>query len=83
MRLETFIDGELTLWFEPRILPVTRAIAERWGKMDGLRQRAGRPLNTADGLIAATAYEHGFTLVTRNLRDFMDLEIALFNPWEG
>jgi predicted nucleic acid-binding protein len=37
----------------------------------------------ADGLIAATALEHGLTLVTRNVRDFSELGITLFNPWEA
>jgi predicted nucleic acid-binding protein len=30
-------------------------IAERWGVLNGERQLAGRPLNIADGMIAATA----------------------------
>ena len=36
----------------------------------------------ADGLIAATALEHGLTVVTRNVKDFTGLGVSLFNPWE-
>ena len=36
----------------------------------------------ADGLIAATAFEHDCTVVTRNVRDFTDLGLTVFNPWE-
>lgn len=36
---------------------------------------------TADGLIAATAIEHGLTIVTRNVKDFGGIEVPLFNPW--
>jgi predicted nucleic acid-binding protein len=36
-----------------------------------------------DGVIAATALEHGLTLVTRNVRDFAGLGVVLLNPWEG
>jgi predicted nucleic acid-binding protein len=36
----------------------------------------------ADGLIAATALEHDLTVVTRNVRDFTGLGVALLNPWE-
>jgi predicted nucleic acid-binding protein len=42
----------------------------------------GSPLNTADGMIAATAAEHSLTLVTRNTKDFSDLGLDVFNPWE-
>lgn len=34
-----------------------------------------------DAMIAATAMEHGFTVVTRNVSDFADAGVALLNPW--
>jgi toxin FitB len=69
--------------FDERILPVTYAIADRWGSLDGGCQLRGAPLNTADGLIAATALEHDLTLVTRNVKDFAGLGVTLFNPWDA
>jgi predicted nucleic acid-binding protein len=33
-------------------------------------------------MIAATAREHSLTLVTRNVKDFVDLGLVLLNPWE-
>lgn len=80
--LESWMEADLSILFSGRTLSVTRSIAERWGVLDGERQLAGRPLNMADGLIAATALEHGLTLVTRNVRDFIGLGVTLFNPWE-
>lgn len=82
VKLERFIDLTVPSWFEDRVLSVTQAIAERWGVLDAARQLAGRPLNIADGLIAATALEHRLTLVTRNEKDFADLGVELLNPWE-
>ena len=41
----------------------------------------GRPLNVPDGPIAATALEHGLTLVTRNVKYFAGLGVPLKNPW--
>lgn len=32
-------------------------------------------------MIAATAIEHQFTVVTRNVSDFADTGVALVNPW--
>jgi predicted nucleic acid-binding protein len=67
------IEAIVPSWFAGRILPVTQAIAESWGVLEGQRQLAGRPLGVADGMIAATALEHGLTLVTRNVKDFAGL----------
>lgn len=35
-----------------------------------------------DGSFAATALTRDLTLVTRNVKDFSLLGIALFNPWD-
>ena len=61
---------------------MTQVIAERWGVLDGQRQLIGRPLHVPDGQIAATALEHGLTLVTRNVKDFASLGVTIFNPWD-
>lgn len=79
--LERMIHEKIPAWFQDRILPVTRIIAERWGVLDGERQLAGWPLNMADGMIAATALEHDLTVVTRNVKDFDQLGVTVFNPW--
>jgi predicted nucleic acid-binding protein len=39
--------------------------------------------DSADPLIAATALEHGLTVVTRNLRHFTPTGVATLNPWQG
>ena len=65
-----------------RILPLTQTIADRWGILEGQRQLAGRPLNVPDAQIAATALEHGLTIVTRNVGDFEGLGVVILNPWE-
>jgi predicted nucleic acid-binding protein len=44
-------------------------------------QRKGHAANPVDALFAATALVYDLTLVTRNMRDFQPLEVALFNPW--
>ena len=39
------------------------------------------PRSERDAMIAATALEHGFTVVTRNESDFAGTGVGLVNPW--
>ncbi len=77
------VHTDLLIWFRNRILPVTHSIADRWGVLDGQCQLKGTPLNTADGMIAATALEHDLAIVTRNVKDFAALDVTIFNPWDA
>ena len=84
-RLEQWLDRDVMLWFDGRILPVTKEVADRWGVIDGACQMLGTPANTADGLIAATAVEFGLTVATRNVKDFARFArfgVQVLNPWE-
>jgi predicted nucleic acid-binding protein len=62
--------------FADRILPVTAAVAEAWGRLN-----APKPLPAVDGLLAATALAHGLTLVTREAERLTPTGIPLLNPW--
>jgi len=62
--------------------PVTESVAERWGHLAAAAKRKGSTLAVVDGIIAATALEHGLTLVTRNVKDFTGLGVTLLNPWD-
>ncbi len=79
--LQQWINETLRPWFDGRVLPVTERIAERWGILAGECNLKGRGLSMADGLIVATALEHGLTVATRNVRDFADLGVNIFDPW--
>jgi predicted nucleic acid-binding protein len=81
-QLQKWLDETLRPWLAGCILPVSEPIAERWGVLTGQSKLKGRPLKVEDGLIAATAIEHGMTLVTRNARDFENLEVQVLNPWD-
>jgi predicted nucleic acid-binding protein len=39
-------------------------------------------MRAIDSLIAASAGQRGFALVTRNASDFVHTGISLFNPWD-
>ena len=75
-RLENWLEGTVLPTFDTRILPVDRHTARVCARLH-IPDR--RPYN--DALIAASAIRHGLTLVTRNTRDFADLQVPLFNPF--
>jgi predicted nucleic acid-binding protein len=79
--LQNWLDIDVRFWFAGRILPVTEAIAERWGHMAASARKQGVILAVVDGVIAATALEHDLTLVTRNVKDYGSLGVTLKNPW--
>ncbi len=75
--LAGWLDALLRLYGD-RLLPVDVGVARRWGQLS-----AGISHDGADLLIAATALEHGLTVVTRNLRHFTPTGVATLNPWQG
>jgi predicted nucleic acid-binding protein len=70
--LRGWIDRQVLPAFEGHILPLDAAVA---------RRRSQVPLaDTRDALFAATALEHGLTLVTRKSAAFKGARIKLFDP---
>jgi predicted nucleic acid-binding protein len=72
--LEQWLERDLRDWFQSRLLPVTKTIADRWGVLAGQSKLRGKTLTMADGIILATALEHDLIVVTRNVKDFL-------RPW--
>jgi len=82
MELEQWLEEGVPDWFQDNLLPVIKDIADRWGQITIQAKAKGITVATADGLIAATAIEHGLTLVTRNVKDFAGIAVPLLNRWE-
>ena len=78
--LEEWFEQGLPAWFDSHLLPVTKPIADRWGRITIEAKRKGALLTTADGLIAATAIEHDLAIMTRNVTDFATSGAAIINP---
>lgn len=79
-KLRVWLEQEVPAWFEDRLLPITGAIADRWGR---LLAEVGRPVAAIDSLLAATALVHGLRLVTRNTTDFDFPGLDVVDPWKG
>jgi toxin FitB len=81
LKLEAWLDMDLTLRFSGRILPIDQAVADRWGRLSGSVAARKSPLPVIDGLLAATALEHNLTLVTRDTRQLAATGVGFFDPW--
>jgi toxin FitB len=74
--LDRWLTG-LETHYADRILPVSAAIADRWGRLC-----LDQPLPVSDGLLAATGIEHKLTIVTRNTGDFVRSGVNTLDPFE-
>lgn len=76
----SWLEHDLPLWFEDRMMPIDKHVADEWGH---LLSRLERTFPAIDSLIAATAQFHRLTIVTRNTKDFNLAGIDILNPWVG
>ena len=67
--------------FMNQVLLFDLSAARAYGPILVARQARGRPIDEIDAQIAATAKVHSATLATRNIRDFENCGVTLFNPW--
>lgn len=73
--LANWLDDLLNIYGD-RVLPFDLASARRWGRLSAALAR-----KDADLQIAATALEHGLTVVTRNVAHFEPTGVAVLDPF--
>ena len=76
--LRSWLEARVMPAFADRVLSVDVAVARRCAQLHVPDRRSER-----DALIAATAWVHGFRVVTRNTRDFVGTGVETLNPWEA
>ena len=81
--LATGLERMLKTGFANRVLPFDSGAARAYAGIAAARRQLGRPIAQADCQIAAIAHARGMAVATRNVRDFEQMEIEIFNPWEG
>ena len=69
--------------FEGRLLPFDSEAALHYGQLMGLRRHIGRPMSILDGQIAAIARSRRFAIATRNVRDFEECGVEIFEPFKS
>jgi len=70
--------SQLVDTYADRLVPITERVAQTWGRLN-----VPDPLPVVDGLMAATALVHDWTLVTRNASDIRSIGVRLLDPFSG
>jgi predicted nucleic acid-binding protein len=81
-RVKEWLEGDLLLRFQGRILEITKEVMLMWGELTGRLEKEGRPITAIDSLIAAIALQGNYRLVTRNEHDFQYMGVTIINPWK-
>jgi predicted nucleic acid-binding protein len=79
-QLEAWAAG-LPVQYEGRVLGFDLDTARIWGRKLAELRNKGVTVPMVDVMIAATAIQHGQTVVTRNARHFEWCGVAVLNPW--
>jgi hypothetical protein len=78
--------AQLEQWFGDLMqtidcLPWDATLSRQWAKLVVDLKQKGDKLPLLDSMIAATALQHGFTVATRNTRDFNKTGVQVLNPF--
>lgn len=69
--------------FEHRVLEVTEDVMFRWRLLVEEGRKAGHTYSQPDLIIAATALQHGLTVLTRDSADYARSRVPLVDPWKA
>jgi predicted nucleic acid-binding protein len=81
--LNNWLTHTIRPMFEKRVLPVNEDIMLRWRLAVEEGRKTGYTYSQPDLIIAATALHYGFTMITRDARDFERAGVAIVNPWDA
>jgi hypothetical protein len=81
--LTAAVRGLIADDFRGRVEPFDAPAAEHYAEVVAARERAGRPISTADAQIASICRRANATLATRNSKDFQHTGVTLLDPWDS
>ena len=79
--LNDWLTHKVRPMFEQRLLPVTEDVMFKWRLLVEDGRKAGHTFSQPDLILAATALEHGLTLVSRDTSEYERARVPVFNPW--
>lgn len=81
--LSDWLQHRVRPMFDQRVLEVSEDVMFRWRLLVEVGRKAGHTFSQPDLIIAATALQHGLTVVTRDTGDYQRARVPLLNPWDA
>jgi predicted nucleic acid-binding protein len=79
--LNDWLAHKVRPMFEQRVLGVSEDIMFKWRLLVEDGRTSGHTFSQPDLIIAATALQHGLTVVSRDTRDYERARVPVINPW--
>ena len=79
--LNDWLAHKLRPMFDQRVLPVSEDVMFKWRVLVEDGRRSGHTFSQPDLIIAATALDHGLTVVSRDTSDYRRARVPVLNPW--
>ena len=81
--LNDWLSHKVRPMFHGRVLPVSEDVMLKWRLLVENGRKAGLTFSQPDLIIAATALQHGLTVVSRDVTDYERARVPVLNPWQG
>ena len=79
--LHQWLTHKVRPMFKQRILAATENVLLKWRLIVEDGRKNGHTFSLPDSIIAATAFENGLTVVSRDTTDFTQMNVPILNPW--
>jgi predicted nucleic acid-binding protein len=79
--LNDWLQHRVRPMFAQRVLEVSEDVMFKWRLLVEECSKVGLTFSQPDLIIAATALQHGLTVVTRDTGDYKLARVPLLNPW--
>ena len=79
--LNDWLAHKVRPMFQQRVLAITEDIMFKWRLLVEEGRKARHTFSQPDLIIAATALDHGLTVVSRDVGDYRKARVPVLNPW--
>lgn len=80
-KLNDWLAHRVRPMFEQRVLGISEDVMFKWRLLVEEGRKARHTFSQPDLIIAATALDHGLTIVSRDVSDYQKARVPVLNPW--